>query len=56
MDKVLTDLLGAKVSRVIMNRVTRELHNPNPPSVGVLAPEISLETASSRPLPKRLSY
>ena len=57
MGKVLTDLLGTKVSGVIMNRVTREVHSPKTAMIGVQAPEITVDAASTtRLLPNRLSY
>jgi hypothetical protein len=57
MDSVLTDLVGTKVSRVIMSRVARELHNPEKLAVGMLAPEILLEgTGVTRPKSERMRY
>ncbi|MGA8905556.1 MAG: hypothetical protein WB661_11190 [Candidatus Bathyarchaeia archaeon] len=53
MENVLTDLLGSKVSRVIMGRVTNELHGERGPSTATaLSPEHVEVVAISR-APKR---
>ncbi len=55
MEKVLTNLVGPKVSRVIMKRVESELHGQlEPTKPGLSAPQITVEpVALSRTLPKR---
>ena len=53
MDNVLTDLIGAKVSKVIMSRLIRELHGPKTSTMRVLAPEITLEPVPHDRLPSR---
>lgn len=54
MEKVLTNLVGPKVSRVIMKRVENELHGEfDTPKAGTLAPQMAVEpTPLSRNLPK----
>ena len=54
MENVLTDLLGEKVSRVIMGRVANELHGEQGMSTATaLSREIPLEVVAISPAPKR---
>ncbi len=55
MDKVLTNLVGPKVSRVIMRKVENELHGQMVAiKPGLSAPQIAIEPLPlSRTLPKQ---
>jgi hypothetical protein len=55
MEKVLTNLVGPKVSRVIMKRVENELHGQlDVQKPGLSAPQITVDPLPlSRTLPKR---
>jgi hypothetical protein len=45
MEQVLTDLVGSKVSRVIMKRVENELHAQSKTPIQVLAPRATSQGA-----------
>ncbi|MGD0175526.1 MAG: hypothetical protein ABSC50_01730 [Candidatus Bathyarchaeia archaeon] len=54
MENVLTDLLGSKVSRVIMGRVTNELHGERGTSTATaLSPDTPIEVVAISQAPKR---
>lgn len=54
MENVLTDLLGSKVSRVIMGRVTNELHGERGTSTATaFSPDTPFEVVAISQAPKR---
>ena len=58
MEKVLTDLVGTKVSRVIMKRVATELHSQSVTSMFEVSPQqVTVEAAPIPPIvPKSVTY